>query len=117
MNPIYKRKENDRELEFNYKKIKLWEDYFFRFEKGEKKGTFNELINNKLFEYKHQIKKKQKILEEMYKIIEEKDKNLITPEMRKELGIKEEIIKDNKENKKDEFSFVVIDKADFENIK
>ena len=117
MNPIYKRKENDRELEFNYKKIKLWEDYFFRFEKGEKKGTFNELINNELFEYKHQIKKKQKILEEMYKIIEEKDKNLITPEMRKELGIKEEIIKDNKENKKDEFSFVVIDKADFENIK
>jgi hypothetical protein len=37
--------------------------------------------------------------------------------MRKELGIKKEITKDNKENKKDEFSFVVIDKADFENIK
>jgi phage pi2 protein 07 len=101
----------------NYKKIKIWEDYFFRFEKGEKKGKYFELINKKLYGYKSQIVKKQKLIEEMYKVIESHNKNLLTPEMRKELGIKEEIIKDNKENKKDEFSFVVIDKADFENIK
>ena len=113
LNPIYNKKQNDDiELEINYKKIKLWEDYFFRFEKGEKRGAYIDLINIKFREYKSQIKKKQKILEEMYKIIEAKNKNLITPEMKKELGIKEEENENNK-NKKDELSFVILNKEDF----
>ena len=48
----------------------------------------------------------------MYKIIEAKNKNLITPEMKKELGIKEEENENNK-NKKDELSFVILNKEDF----
>ena len=122
MNPIYKRKNDnnnnkDNELNINYKKIKLWEDYFFRFEQGEKKGTYFELINKILYGYKSQIKKKHKILEEMYKIIEKENKNLITPEMMKELGIKVEEKKDDKKIKKDEFSFVILDKDDFKDFK
>ena len=130
MNPIYKRKIDDNininnkdnnnkdnnALNINYKKIKLWEDYFFRFEPGEKKGIYFEKINKILYGYKSQIKKKQKILEEMYKIIEKENKNLITPEMRKELGIKQEEKKDEKNNK-DDFSFVILDKEDFKDIK
>ena len=121
MSPIFRRKkENDinnnnieNTLEMNYKKIKIWEDYFFRFEKGEKKGKYFELINKKLYGYKAQIVKKQKIMEEMYKIIEAQNKKLITPEMKKELGIKEEV----KKEEKNEFSFVVLDKDDFSDKK
>ncbi len=90
-NPVFNKKlEDNVALEINYKKIKLWEDYFFRFEKGEKKGKYINLINDKFMKYKNKIKKQQKIIEEMYKIIEAKDKKLITPELKKELGIKEE---------------------------
>jgi hypothetical protein len=103
-------------IEINYKKIKLWEDYFFRFEKGEKKGDYINLINDKFREYKTTIKKKNKILEEMYRIIEKKNKNLITPEMKKELGIKDEEIKEPVNNN-DQISFVVLNKSDFEDIK
>ena len=113
MNPIFNKKLDDNTVfEINYKKIKLWEDYFFRFEKGEKKGKYINLINDKFMKYKNKIKKQQKIIEEMYKIIEAKDKKLITPELKKELGIKEE---EKKEPiKKDDFSFVVLDKDDFD---
>ena len=130
MNLIYRRKNDDNinnkdnnnankdnTLNINYKKIKLWEDYFFRFEKGEKKGIYFEKINKILYDYKSQIKKKQKILEEMYKIVEKDNKNLITPEMRKELGIKEEEKKEMKKNNKEDFGFVVLDKEDFKDIK
>ena len=34
LNPIYDIN-NKNEIEMNYKKIKLWKNYFFRFEKGE----------------------------------------------------------------------------------
>ena len=118
LNPIFNRKKEDNlVLEINYKKIKLWEDYFFRFEKGEKKGNYINLINDKFREYKTTIKKKNKILEEMYRIIEKKNKNLITPEMKKELGIKDEEIKEPIKNNKDEISFLVLNKSDFEDIK
>ena len=117
LNPIFNRKKEDNlVLEINYKKIKLWEDYFFRFEKGEKKGNYINLINDKFKKYKTEIKKKNKILEEMYKIIEKNNKNLITPEMKKELGIKEEEIKEPVNNS-DQISFVVLNKSDFEDIK
>ena len=52
----------------------------------------------------------------MYKIIEKNNKNLITPEMKKELGIKEEEIKEPVNNS-DQISFVVLNKSDFEDIK
>ena len=121
MNPIYNKKNENKEnnfgIEINYKKIKLWEDYFFRFEKGEKKENYINLVNNKFKEYKAIIKQKQKIIEEMYKIIEAKNKNLITPEMKKEMGIKEEDKKDSIKNQKYETSFLVLNKSDFEEIK
>ena len=115
MNPIFNKKLDDNTVfEINYKKIKLWEDYFFRFEKGEKKGKYINLINDKFMKYKNKIKKQQKIIEEMYKIIEAKDKKLITPEMKKELGIKEEEKNEPIKKGKDDFSFVVLDKDDFD---
>ena len=122
MSPIYRRKKdndninnnNENTLEMNYKKIKIWEDYFFRFEKGEKKGKYFELINKKLYGYKSQIVKKQKLIEEMYKVIESHNKNLLTPEMRKELGIKEEV---KKEEEKKELSFVILNDDDFKDFK
>ena len=121
LNPIYNKKNENKEnnfgIEINYKKIKLWEDYFFRFEKGEKKENYINLVNNKFKEYKAIIKQKQKIIEEMYKIIEAKNKNLITPEMKKEMGIKEEDKKDSIKNQKYETSFLVLNKSDFEEIK
>ena len=71
LNPIYNKK-NEEEIGINYKKIKLWEEYFYRFEKGENNEIYIDLICNKFKEYKKNIKKKQKILEEMYKLIEKK---------------------------------------------
>ena len=64
--------------------------------------------------YKNKIKKQQKILEEMYKIIVAKDKKLITPDMKKELGIKEEEKKEPVKKDKDKISFVVLEKDDFD---
>ena len=118
LNPIYKKhkEEEDSEFEINYKKIKLWEDYFLRFEKGDKKGAYIDLINKKFREYKKEIKHKQKIIEEMGKLILEKNKKLLTPEMKKELGIKEEE-NDIQKDKKNEFSFVIMEKDDFEETK
>ena len=85
--------------------------------KEKKKGNYINLINDKFKKYKTEIKKKNKILEEMYKIIEKNNKNLITPEMKKELGIKEEEIKEPVNNNNDQISFVVLNKSDFEDIK
>ena len=122
LNPIYNKK-NEEEIGINYKKIKLWEEYFYRFEKGENNEIYIDLICNKFKEYKKNIKKKQKILEEMYKLIEKKDKNLITPEMKREIKIKENInnnnINDdnNKNNKIGDYSFVIINKSGLEDIK
>ena len=59
----------------------------------------------------------------MYKLIEKKDKNLITPEMKREIKIKENInnnnINDdnNKNNKIGDYSFVIINKSGLEDIK
>ena len=114
-NPIFNKKlEDNVALEINYKKIKLWEDYFFRFEKGEKREKYINLLNDKYMKYKNKIKKQQKILEEMYKILVTKDKKLITPEMKKELGIKEEEKKEPVKKDKDVISFLVLDKGDFD---
>ena len=114
-NPVFNKKlEDNIALEINYKKIKLWEDYFFRFEKGEKREKYINLLNDKYMKYKNKIKKQQKILEEMYKILVAKDKKLITPEMKKELGIKEEEKKEPVKKDKDVISFLVLDKDDFD---
>ena len=114
-NPVFNKKlEDNIALEINYKKIKLWEDYFFRFEKGEKREKYINLLNDKYMKYKNKIKKQQKILEEMYKILVAKDKKLITPEMKKELGIKEEEKKEPVKKDKDKISFVVLEKDDFD---
>ena len=50
----------------------------------------------------------------MYKVIESHNKNLLTPEMRKELGIEEEV---KKEEEKKELSFVILNDDDFKDFK
>ena len=59
INKLYN-KDDNKALVFNYKKIKIWKDYFYRFEKG----------NNEEY-YFHEYDKKIKVLEDKQK--EDKD--------------------------------------------
>ena len=68
LNPIYD-PYNNEPMGINYKKIKLWTEYFYRFEKGEKVEIYLNLFNKKINEYEKDIENKQKIIEEMTKII------------------------------------------------
>ena len=46
-NPIYDEK-NEQEIQINYKKIKLWKEYFLRFEKRKNDINYiNKFINKK----------------------------------------------------------------------
>ena len=49
LNPIYN-KNNDNEIYINYKKIKLWNEYFYKFEKGESEDLYRSLLNKKCFD-------------------------------------------------------------------
>ena len=86
LNPIYD-PNNLEPMFINYKKIKLWEDYFYRFEKGEKKETNLNLFNKV-------ISDKQKLIQELIKIIVENriDISNLSKECQKEI---EEYIKSN----------------------
>ena len=86
LNPIYDPNKNDP-LSINYKKIKLWTDYFYRFEKGEKEEVYYNLFNKKIKEYENTIDNKQKIIEEMTRIIKKQsiDLSIFSNECKKEM--------------------------------
>ena len=48
LNPIYD-ENNNEEIYINYKKIKLWSEYFYKFEKGESEDFYRSLLNKKYF--------------------------------------------------------------------
>jgi len=68
MNPIYD-SNNDQAIQINYKKIKLWQEYFLRFEKGQNEGNYVQRYLKKEKKYKKEIDKKNRIIEEMSRII------------------------------------------------
>ena len=86
LNPIYD-PNNNEPLSINYKKIKLWTDYFYRFEKGEKEEIYLNLFNKKINEYEKTIENKQKIIEEMVRLIKKQsiDLSILSNECKKEM--------------------------------
>ena len=75
MNPIYD-SNNDQIIQINYKKIKLWQEYFLRFEKGQSEGNYIQKYLKKEKKYKKEIDKKNKIIEEMSRIIAKQGINI-----------------------------------------
>ena len=67
LNPIYD-ENSEQPIQINYKKIKLWKEYFLRFEKGQKDGNYINKYIRKEKKYKKEIDKKDKIIEEMSRI-------------------------------------------------
>lgn len=68
LNPIYDENNTD-EININYKKIKLWKEYFYKYEKGENEELYNGLFTRKIDDYKRIISKKNKIIKEIEKLI------------------------------------------------
>ena len=68
LNPIYD-PNNNKAMSINYKKIKLWTDYFYRFEKGENTKHYLKQLNIKVNSFENELKKKQEIIEEITKIL------------------------------------------------
>ena len=67
INPIYD-ENNDQPIQINYKKIKLWKEYFLRFEKGQNDGNYISKFIRKEKKYQREIDKKNKLIEEMSRI-------------------------------------------------
>ena len=82
-----KKKNNEKEIQINYKKIKLWKEYFLRFEKGQKEGNYVNLFVKKEQKYLNEINKKDKLLEEMSRIITKQgiNKEIFSPEAQEEI--------------------------------
>ena len=68
VNPIYDIN-NKEEIEINYKKIKLWKNYFFKYEKGENEINYINKYVKKENKYKKEIQKKDELIKNMCKII------------------------------------------------
>ena len=68
LNPIYD-PDNNKAMNINYKKIKLWSEYFYRFEKGDNEYNYLKKLNSKINSYEKNIKKKDQIIEELSKFI------------------------------------------------
>jgi len=68
LNPIYE-PYNKKEITFNYKNIRLWREYFYRFEKGENNDSYLNFLNSNINKKEKIIEEKQKLIEEMAKII------------------------------------------------
>ena len=85
-NPIYDEK-NEKEIQINYKKIKLWKEYFLRFEKRKNDINYINKFINKEQKYINEINKKNKILEEMCRIITKEGINydILSPEAKDEI--------------------------------
>ena len=86
LNPIYDPNNNEK-MSINYKTIRLWREYFYRFEKGEKEQDYILLFNKKINEYEKKIDNKQKIIDELAGIITGKsiDLSLLSEECKKEI--------------------------------
>ena len=65
MNPLYDENNND-EFFINYKKIKLWKEYFYKYEKGENEELYTDILIKKINEYKNIINEKTKIRRNFY---------------------------------------------------
>ena len=85
-NPIYDEK-NEKEIQIDYKKIKLWKEYFLRFEKRKNDINYINKFINKEQKYINEINKKNKILEEMCRIITKEGINydILSPEAKDEI--------------------------------
>ena len=68
INKIYDKSIN-KSLIINYKKIKLWEDYFYRYEKGKSEEFFFNLCDKKLTAFEMKQNKDENIIEKMAKFI------------------------------------------------
>ena len=68
INKIYN-KDNDKLLSINYKKIKLWEDYFYRFEKGYKEEQYFIIYAKRIYNLESELNKDKNIIEKMAKFI------------------------------------------------
>ena len=75
LNPIYD-PDNDNPLFINYKKISLWGQYFYRFEKGNDE-FYTEVFNKKFNNYKENIAKDKEIIEGFRTFIQNQLKNNI----------------------------------------
>ena len=86
LNPIYD-ENNDQPIQINYKKIKLWKEYFLRFEKGQKDGNYINKYIRKEKKYKKEIDKKDKIIEEMSRIFIKQGikMDILSPEAQEEV--------------------------------
>ena len=89
LNPIYD-PSNNKVMSINYKKIKLWTEYFYRFEKGENEKIYLKQLNSKINSYQKEIQKKDKIIEELSKFIMDNKSKLeleyLSQDCRNEMG-------------------------------
>ena len=96
INQIYN-PDDERGLIINFKKIKLWRDYFYRFEKGNNEYCLEE-YDKKLKSYENKINNKKNIIEKLSKIIANKcDKEDIEDLDKETKEIIEKYIKEKKE--------------------
>lgn len=59
LNPLYQ-EDNNKEIIINYKQIKLWREYFYRFEKGENEDLYRKLYNKKIIVMIKRLNKNKK---------------------------------------------------------
>jgi hypothetical protein len=85
-NPIYD-SNNNQEIQINYKKVKLWKEYFLRFEKFNGEINYINKFINKEQKYINEINKKNKIIEELSRIITREGINydILSPESKEEI--------------------------------
>ena len=110
INKIYN-PDDERSLIINYKKIKLWVDYFYRFEKGNNEYCLEE-YDKKLKSYEDNIKKDKSIIEKLSNFIAKKstkeDIEILDNESKKLI---EKLMKEKNEEK----NFNVKDSSNTEN--
>ena len=87
LNPIYDPNNNEN-ININYKKIKLWTEYFYRFEKGESKKNYIRQFTLKMYNYEKKINKTENIIKDLTKFIMDKslDISSLSEECRNEMG-------------------------------
>ena len=68
LNKLYD-KEDEKSLRINYKKIKLWKDYFYRFEKGYKEENYFKSYDKKINSFEDELNKDKYIIEKLSKFI------------------------------------------------